>query len=144
MGSHFTNDDLVRDARFSEDFTCALNELTEDVGVGAGEATAIDCVPGEDVAVVWDRVRLVFGGAASALRSGDLEVRRVEFYDEDDELVRTLTYGDSRRIAGRLVPTRMRVVPADAPEEYTEVRYETLQFGVDLPPSTFRLQALRR
>ena len=67
-----------------------------------------------------------------------------EFFDEDDELVRTMTYREPRQIAGRSVPTVMRVVPADAPDEFTEVRYESLEFGVDLPASTFRLQSLRR
>jgi outer membrane lipoprotein-sorting protein len=38
----------------------------------------------------------------------------------------------------------MRVVPTDAADEYTELTYENISFGVELDDSFFSLQQLRR
>ena len=65
------------------------------------------------------------------------------YYDEDDALMRTLTFGEYREFGGRLVPAIMRMVPEDDPGEYTEVRYEELEFDVDLSPDYFSLRQLR-
>jgi hypothetical protein len=65
------------------------------------------------------------------------------YYDEDGELVRTMTFFDYRELGGRLVPASMRVVPEDKPDEYTEVRYSELEFDVDLERDFFSLRRLR-
>ena len=133
MGSHFSNDDIVQDSRFSENYDCELIERPAD---GAGR-WVIRCVPHEDAVVVWGWVNLAFS-AENALPDG------LGFFDEKGELMRTMTFDDFQDIDGTLVPRTTRVVPADKPDEYTEMVYDELEFDVELPDGTFTLQELRR
>ena len=130
-GSHFSNNDLVREVRFSEDYDCAFAEA------GDEEQWLIACVPHEDTPVVWGKVEVVID------KSDELP-RAARYYDERGGLARTMTYADVREFGGRRLPARMRVVPADEPDEFTEMVYEDLELGVDVPDRVFTLQSLRR
>ena len=74
----------------------------------------------------------------------DLVPLEITYHDEDLSLVRTMSFHDVAEIDGQKIPMRFRVTPADEPEEYTEIVYEDLKFDVDIPASTFTLQALRK
>ena len=39
--------------------------------------------------------------------------------------------------------TRMKMIPADKPDEDTEVIYADIRYDVDVPDETFTLQALK-
>lgn len=131
MGSHFSNNDLVREVRFSEDYECELADAE-------GEATQwlVSCVPHEDTPVVWGRVEI-------AIDRDDELPRATRYYDERGELARTMTYDDVRELAGYRLPTRMRVEPADQPDELTEIVYEKLELDVPVDDRVFTLQSLR-
>jgi len=132
MGSHFTNDDLVKDSRFADDYECGFTETPpDDVNY------VIECVPHIDAAVVWGKVVVT-------IRGSNRLVERVEFFDERNELVRSMLHSEVVDIGDRLIPKRVRVVPADKSEEYTEVLYEQIEFDVDIPDGTFSLRTLRR
>lgn len=132
MGSHISNDDLVKESRLSEDFDYEITEQpTGDTG-----RWVIELVPKEDAAVVWGKIVAVIGA--------DRIPVEIAYHDEDGELVRTMTYSDVREIGGRTIPTRFTVTPADKPGEYTSISYDSLEFDVDIPDSTFSLQALRQ
>jgi len=66
------------------------------------------------------------------------------YYDESDEIVRTMTFSDFRLMGSRLVPAVMTMQPADKPEETTVIRYHELDFDVDLDEDDFSLRNLRR
>ncbi len=134
MGSHFTNDDLVKENRMAEDFTFAISARG-----GDGEAAwlEITCTPKPDAAVVWGKVVV-------RVARKDSMPQQILYYDEDVELARTMTFGDVRSLGGRLLPTLMRVVPADKPGESTEVRYKRITFNKAVPESMFTLRALQR
>jgi outer membrane lipoprotein-sorting protein len=134
MGSHFSNDDLVKENRLSEEFTYALTSRPPD---NPEKAWVIELKPKPDAPVVWGRVVV-------RVRDADRLPIDMRYYDEDDKLVRTLSYDDVRVMGGRRVPARMRVVPADKPGEFTEITYQELQFDVPIPASTFTLQSLRK
>ena len=54
MGSHVSNDDLVRENRFSEDFDAKFIHVPTD---GKPEKIyEIEMVPKEDTAVVWGKI----------------------------------------------------------------------------------------
>jgi hypothetical protein len=133
MGSHFTNDDLVKHSRFDTDYDCDFSARPE----GGQGHYVIDCVPKPDAPVVWGKVVV-------KIRGSDELVEEVAYFDEEDQLVRTFSYEDIGELGGRRVPRRVRVVPADKPEESTEIIYEELAFDVKLPRNTFTLQALKR
>lgn len=131
MGSHLTNDDLVRDARFSEDFTWTVDERP----AGGKGRWVVTLVPRPDAPVVWGRIVAVLGA--------DEVPTETRFYDEKGVLVRTMTFGQVQTIAGRKVPTVLRLTPNDKPGEFTEVRYDQLQIDVPVDDGLFSLQALK-
>ena len=47
-------------------------------------------------------------------------------------------------MGGRQVPALMRLVPAGKPNHETRMEYLDIQFGVDVPESTFSLSRLER
>lgn len=133
MGSHFTNDDLVKESRLVEDYEISI------AFEGARDGTEVwefDLVPKPEAPVVWGRILY-------QVRKDDLMPTWARYFDEDDALQRTLEFGDYRAFDGRLVPARMRMEPEDKPGEFTEIRYEELAFGVDLSPDDFSLRRLR-
>ncbi len=130
MGSHFTNDDLVKESRMAEDYDFEFGEAT-----GDGEI-AVVCIPKEEAPVVWGKVVV-------RVRSTDGMPLAVEYFDEEMEPARTMSFGDYRETGGRLVPLRMRIVPADEPEERTEIRYESIEFDLPLAGDLFSLRSLR-
>ena len=133
MGSHFTNDDLVHESRYSEDFECAYRERPAD---GSGH-WLVRCVPLPDAPVVW-------GAVDARFRAEDWLLDQAEYFDERERLVRTVVYDDFGPLGGRTLPRRIRVIPADDPDEFTELVYEEHEFDIDLPPGTFSLQSLRQ
>ncbi|MCP4869291.1 MAG: outer membrane lipoprotein-sorting protein [Proteobacteria bacterium] len=134
MGSHFSNNDLVRSARLAEEFTYELKQSPSEDGTGHW---IIECIPKEDAPVVWGKVVV-------NVRAEDRIPDEITYWDEDGELVRTMRFEDIQDVAGRKVPMRMMLIPADEPDEYTKVTYESLEFDPELPASTFTLQSIRK
>ena len=132
MGSHFSNDDVVQDSRYSEDFDCEFLERPAD----GNDRWLISCVPHEDAVLVWGEIRLSV--------STDLVPREVLYFGEDGELTRTMIFSDYGDLAGRFLPKKSRMVPADKPNEYTEMVYEELEIDVEVSDRVFTLQELRR
>lgn len=132
MGSHFSNDDLVGESRLSEDFTWTVDQRPQG-GVGN---YIITLIPKPDAAVVWGKV-------VAEIRPDKIPLK-IAYYDEKNEPVRTMTWSEVKEVDGRTMPTLMTIVPADKPEEYTKITYVSIDFDVDLPPSTFTQQALRK
>jgi outer membrane lipoprotein-sorting protein len=133
MGSHFTNDDLVKESRIVDDYDIEIAFDGERDGVPVWEFTL---TPKPEAPVVWGRIE-------EQVRKADLMPTWVHYYDEDGTLVRTMTFSDYKRMGGRLVPAEMRVVPTDKPDESTALIYHELEFDVGLTPDFFSLRNLR-
>ena len=137
MGSHLTNDDLVRNSRMREDYTWVLlarPQLSEVEGILQGEYL-IELTPKPDVPLVWGKVTLHVNAQKVPVK--------VHYWNERGVLKRTITFLDYREISGRSVPMRIRVIP-DKSGEMTEITYDFLEFDVSLSRRTFSLQALKR
>jgi len=134
MGSHFTNNDLVKESRFTEDYTFEKGFEGAREGV---QVIEIDCRPKPEAAVVWGRVTV-------AVRQHDYLPLESKYYDEDLNLARTMTFSRIQEMAGRTMPTVMTVVPADKPEEKTVVDYEEIAFDLDLSDEVFSLRQLKK
>lgn len=135
MGSHFTNDDLMKDSRLVDDFTYSV----KDGPTIDGEATwALVLIPKPKAVVVWGRVDVM-------VRKSDLLAAGELFYDEDLKPVRKMEFIDYQQIGGYDVPMRMRMSPLDDDHkgEYTEVSYQKLEFDVGLDPAFFSVSQLK-
>jgi hypothetical protein len=134
MGSHFTNDDLVKESRLVDDYEIEITFDGEREGTDVWEFVL---VPLPEAPVVWGKIRY-------EVRQEDFMPTWARYYDESDEVVRTMVFSEIRLMGSRLVPTVMTMEPADKPTETTVVRYHELEFDVDLDENFFSLRNLRR
>ncbi len=134
MGSHFSNDDLVKESRMAQDYEFAITQRPADNPEGQ---YVVECTPVPDAPVVWGKVVV-------KVRGEDLLTTEITYWDEKGELKRTMLFEDIKELGGRTMPGKMKLIPADKPGEFTEVIYESLDFDADVPDSTFTLQALKQ
>ena len=133
MGSHFTNDDLVKESQLVEDYDI---EITFEGDRENGTVWEFLLTPKPEAAVVWGHVEY-------QVRQDDYMPLWTKFYDEDGELSRTMTYSEFIELGGRLVPAVLDMRPADKPGERTLIRYEELEFDIDIDRSFFSLRNLQ-
>jgi len=134
MGSHFTNDDLVKESRLVEDYEIETGFEGTRENVRVWEFTL---TPRPEAAVVWGKIEY-------RVRQRDFMPLQARYFDEEGELVRTLTFSNFRRMGNRLVPAHMDMQPHDKPGERTSVSYDKLEFDLDIDKSFFSLRTLRR
>ena len=134
MGSHFTNDDLVKESTYEDDYTSSITFEGERDGRLIYEITSL---PKPDAAVVWGKVMML-------IEQASLAPYRALYYDEEGVLIRTMTFDQHRQIEGRTIPMRLTLQPEDKPDESTVIVYQDIEFGVPLEPSFFSLQSLKQ
>jgi len=134
MGSDFSNDDLVRQSSIKTDYN---HELMGEEEIEGRLCYVIELIPKPDAAVVWGKVKMW-------IDQKDYLELKLEFYDEDDYLVNTIYGQNIMTIAGRTLPTRMELIPADNPEQKTILEQLALDFEVDLNERFFSVQNLKR
>jgi outer membrane lipoprotein-sorting protein len=132
MGSDFSNKDVARADDIVDEYEHTLLgvELVDDVTV-----YEIESVPYEDAAVVWGREVL-------RIRE-DHVVLTHRFYDQDGELVKTLTSLEIGEMGGRVIALQQRMSKEETPDEWTEIQVESVDYDVDLQDSLFTLSNLR-
>ena len=134
MGSHFTNDDLVKESTLVDDYR---HSITFEGRREGREVYEITLLPKEDAAVVWGKIVIL-------IRKKDLIPLYEEFFDEKEKPVRKMTFSDAKTMGGRLMPTRMMVTPYDKPGEFTEIIYVEIAFDMELPDAFFSLRNLKK
>ncbi len=130
MGSHITNDDLVKANHIDEDYDFTL--LQE-----SGTQWTIKGVPKPEAPVVWGKI-------VYQVLKDPLIPLRIDYFDEDEILVRSILFDDVQTVGERTVPLRMTVLPLDKPREKTVMLYRELQFDVALSADFFSLAELKR
>jgi outer membrane lipoprotein-sorting protein len=134
MGSHFSNDDLVKESRMADDYTFAFTSTPAD---GGANQYVIECIPRPDAPVVWGKVVVTIDGTTELPTA-------ITYWDEKGNLKRTMEFTDVQDLGGRKIPCRMKLLPADDPGEFTEVIYDDIEFDIEIPAETFTLQALKQ
>ncbi len=134
MGSHFTNDDLMKSSRLARDFDYAIKPGPR---IDGTDTWALVLIPKPKAVVVWGRVDVL-------VRRSDLLPVGQLFYDEDLRPVRKMEFFDYRTVGAYDVPMRLRMSPLDDDKvgEYTEVTYDDIEFDVDIEPSFFSVTRL--
>jgi hypothetical protein len=95
----------------------------------------IESTPLEHAAVVWGR-------EVMRIRE-DHVVLEHTFFDQDNRLVKRLTTLNIAEMGGRTIATQQRMVNADQPDEWTELRVITVDYDVSLPDTLFTRSSLR-
>jgi outer membrane lipoprotein-sorting protein len=134
MGSNFTNDDLVRESSIVEDYT---HEIVGEETISGYACHKIRLLPKEEAGVVWGKLLMWIS------KEGYLELK-IEYFDEDGELVKYMTGSEIKEMGGRTLPSRWEMNPVDDPGEKTVLEYREMAFDVDLKPSFFSQQNIKR
>jgi outer membrane lipoprotein-sorting protein len=132
MGSHFTNDDLMRETSWDDDYETTLAWGTDD-GTRRLVATM---VPKPEAPVVYTKIVQILDAESW------LPVR-ADYYDKD-RVVRKIHFKATRDLGGRTLPTVMEVVPTDEPGELTRVTYVRMRFDVPVDKALFTPRGLRQ
>lgn len=134
MGSDFTNDDLVRESSIVNDYT---HKIVGDTVILDRPCYKIELIPKPEAAVVWGKIY-------SYISKEELLQLKTQFYDEDGYLINVMEGFDIQTYDGRTLPRRLRMTPMETPDQYTEMTYEGLEFDIDVDPSFFSQQNMKR
>ena len=133
MGSHFTNDDLVKQSRMviDYDFSITYEGLRDGVDI-----VEISCIPKKNAAVVWGKVEVI-------VYRNDFIPLNIVYYDEDLKLSRTLKFSNIQVLGGKKIPLQMKMVPTEEPEESTAILWEKIEFDLAIKDDFFSLRKLQ-
>jgi hypothetical protein len=132
MGSHFTNEDLMRDTNYTDDYDTELSWAEEN---GVTYLLAIS-VPRPTTPVPYSRIDFW-------MNADSWVPVRADYWD-DEEIVRTMSFSDVQEVAGRLIPMTMGLIPHTHPGEITRVTYDDLELDIEVSSSLFTQRGLRR
>jgi outer membrane lipoprotein-sorting protein len=132
MGSHFTNDDLMRETSYLDDYDAVIATEERD-GRSYLKATL---TPKPEAPVVYSQVVFL-------ITPEDWIPVRSEYYD-DGKLIRAMDFDQIQTISGKQIPMRMTILPVDKPDERTVIEYLELELDVPVDDQLFTRQGLRR
>lgn len=134
MGSDFTNDDLVKESSIVNDYT---HSLEKDSVIDGSNVYKIKLTPKPDAPVVWGKI-------VCYVEKKEYNQLLVKYYDEDDYLVNTMVLSDIKNMGGRILPTRLEMIPADNPKQKTVIEYLNQEFNIGLKEDFFSMQNMKR
>lgn len=134
MGSDYTNDDILKESSIVVDYTHTI--------MGAETLDEIACykiemIPKEDAAVVWGKV-------IKWISKKEFWQLKTEYYDEDEELIRTEIATEVKQFDDRRLPSKLEIIPADKPNQRTVVNVLSTKFNVKLDEGFFSQQNMKR
>jgi len=132
MGSDFSNKDISRADDIIDQYVHTTLEEREDDG---HVVYVIESVPLEEAAVVW-------GKEVLSIRDDHIVLEHA-FYDQDNELVKSMSSLEVGEMGGRVVAIRQRMQKADVDGEWTEIRLDEVQYDIELSDNLFTLSSLR-
>lgn len=134
MGSDYTNDDILKESSVVNDYT---HEIIGEEDIEGRSCYKIKLLAKEDAAVVW-------GHQLRWIDKKDFLFLKSELYDEDGYLIRTELGSEIKILDGRLIPTRLELIPAEEEGYKTIVVFETLEFNRPIDEGFFSQQNMKR
>jgi outer membrane lipoprotein-sorting protein len=134
MGSDYTNDDILKESSVVNDYD---HEIAGEEEIAGRICYKIIMVAKEDAAVIWaHQIRWV--------DKKDFLFLKSELYDEDGYLVRTETGKEIKSMDGRMIPTRIELVPAEEEGQMTIIEIRDIEFNKTIDDSFFSQQNMKR
>ncbi len=134
MGSDYSNDDILKESSIVVDYTHKIVGLEKVDGI---DCYKIELTPKEDATVVWGKVY-------KWISNKEFWQLKTEYYDEDNELMRTEQASKIKQFGDRKLPSYLEIIPADKPEQKTVVIIISSQFNVKLDEGFFSQQNMKR
>ena len=134
MNSDFSNDDLVREFSIVNDYT---HKIEKKETIAGRECYKIILTPKPDAPVVWGKV-IMWIDVKDHLQM------KTKAFDEDEYLVHTMTASGIKMLDGRLMPTRMELVPEEEEGHKTIMEYISMDFDAKIPANFFTTMNMKR
>jgi hypothetical protein len=131
MGSDFTNDDLVSQVSFIDDYDHAFVDVE-----GTDSLICVESIPHEGVPVVWAKL-------ITAVTPGEYLPVWERAYDDRGRRVRTMEFTEPRMFGDRKLPAVLTVIPEKKEGNRTIMRYDEAVFDIELDDGIFSLRNLR-
>jgi outer membrane lipoprotein-sorting protein len=135
MGSDFTNDDLVKEITFVNDFYFQMTGQQESAK-GFQDLLYVKCIPKEGRPIVWGKVII-------GVRKEDYLPVIEEYYDEKGKIMRLMNFKDIRLFGDKKLPAVMEIIPQNKEGNKTVLEYIDLDFNVKVDENIFSLRNLR-
>lgn len=134
MGSDFTNDDVLKESSILKDYT---HKILAEEKLNGIPCYKIEMTPTQDAVVVWSKlIKWISKGAYDQLKS--------EYYDEDNELVKSERSYKLQKMDDRIIPTMIEIIPADKPGNRTIVEIIKVKYNIKLKNNFFSQQNMKR
>jgi len=133
MGSDYTNDDILNESSVVDDYTQSLEGEEE---IDGKMCYKVKLEAKEDADILW-------GHQLWWVDKKEYMVVKAELYDEDDYLVRTEIASEFKVLDGRLLPTRIELIPAEEEGNKTILNILDMKFNVKLEESFFSQQNMK-
>jgi outer membrane lipoprotein-sorting protein len=134
MGSDFTNDDMVRQSSMVTDYK---PKLLNNETLRGFDCYKIELIPLPNAAVVWGKV-LIW------IDTKEFLIIKTENYDEDMLLAQTMDNYDFKTFTGKMMPTRIEIIPADKPGQKTVVTIQKAEYNKPIEDGFFSQQNLKK
>ncbi len=133
MGSDYTNDDILRESSVVDDYEHILKG--EEV-IDGYPCYLINMKANEESDVLWSR-------QVWWVDKKEYIVLKAELYDEDGFLVRTEKASELKMMDGRLLPTRIELLPAENPGNKTILEIREMKFNIPMQENFFSQQNMK-
>ncbi len=134
MGSDYTNDDILKESSVVNDYD---HQLVGEEEYNGRLCYKIKMVAKEDAAVIW-------GHQVRWIDKQDFLFLKSELYDEDGYLVRSELGSEIKSMDGRLIPTRIELIPAEEADQKTIIEIKEIEFNAPIQESFFSQQNMKR
>jgi outer membrane lipoprotein-sorting protein len=134
MGSDYTNDDILKESSVVNDYD---HQIVGEEEYDGRLCYKIKLVAKEEAAVIW-------GHQMRWIDKKDYLFLKSELYDEDGYLVRTELGSEIKTMDGRLIPTRIELIPAEEEGQMTIIEMKEMKFNEPIQDSFFSQQNMKR
>jgi outer membrane lipoprotein-sorting protein len=134
MGSDYTNDDILKESSVVTDYS---HEIVGEEKIGERLCYEIKMTAKKEASIVW-------GHQVRWIDKKDFLVLRTELYDEDGSLVRTEIGSDLKLFDGRILPSKLELLPSEEPGNKTIVEIRDIKFNIPIDDSFFSQQNMKR
>ena len=134
MGTDLTNDDLVKQSSMVVDYS---HKILEDETVEGLNCWKLELLPKEEATVVWGKL-IVW------IDKSDYMQLKVEFYDEDEELVNLMNGYNFKMFDNKKLPSKIEFIPLEDEGNKTVIEYNSWEFDKEIPSNYFTAQYVSR
>jgi outer membrane lipoprotein-sorting protein len=133
-GSDLTNDDLVRESKMSQDYDVTI--MFEE-NISGDICWKLELIPKPNVPVVWGKIYYW-------IRKNDYLPALIQYYDEKDNLIRTMQFMNYDQMNGRKIPLNWKIIDEKRKGHYTIFYYEDVSFDIKISDRKFSFRELER